>query len=569
MFTRKLKMSSKTQLIVILLIFVIPMVVFFVSYNIITVNTINNRIAQSNESMIYIYQDAITTELDNITKYMLDMTTMNSDFQQLCNKRSGLEAYLNAYGVRKSYKTILNIQPLVSGFFIYSRTNSILQSTYNNGENDYDEKVKIEEFAKSELQDGKTAHTGKWFLKLIGNHYFLFQILGNKGTYTVCFIKLDDIKNINEFNSDSEGILLFSDNKGNPLTSVSTVLTEKVNLKTEARGYYISGGEKRYMIVQKPVEDLDINIVYMVSYHGSLYYMDQSQELLLLASVIIVLMIPVCYCMLQHSYLKPLSQLVRTMNQIKAGKLDTKMISHYNIVEFESFSNTFNEMMEQIQYFKISVYEKEIESQNARLQYLQIQIRPHFFLNCLKNIYAMAQEGKREEIQEMVLALSVNYRYMLRDSFTLVPLSLEIENVKNYINIQKMSHSYRITCISDIEPELEGFEIPPISVLTFVENSLKHGIYANRPMNIYIKARLLISEDGNCVNITISDDGKGFSEENLKSLNGNGVDTTGEHIGISNVKHRFSIIYDNKSTIAFLNQANGACVEIFIPHYNL
>lgn len=569
MFIRKLKMSSKTQLIVILLIFVIPMVLFFVSYNIITVNTINKRIAQSNESTIYIYQDAITTELDNITKYMLDMTTMNSDFQQLCNKRSGLEAYLNAYGVRKSYKTILNIQPLVSGFFIYSRTNSILQSTYNNGETDYDKKVKIEEFVKSELQEDKAAHTGKWFLKLIGNHYFLFQILGNKGTYTVCFIKLDDIKNINEFNSDSEGILLFSDSKGNPLTSVSAVLTEKVDLKTEACGYYISGGEKRYMIVQKPVEDLGINIVYMVPYHGSLYYMDQSQELLLLASVIIVLLIPACYCMLQHSYLKPLSQLVSTMNQIKAGKLDTKMISHYNIVEFESFSNTFNEMMEQIQYFKISAYEKEIESQNARLQYLQLQIRPHFFLNCLKNIYAMAQEGKREEIQEMVLALSMNYRYMLRDSFTLVPLSLEIENVKNYINIQKMSHSYKITCISDIEPELEGFEIPPISVLTFVENSLKHGIYANRPMNIYIKARLLISEDGNCVNITISDDGKGFSAENLKSLNGNALDTTGEHIGISNVKHRFSIIYDNKSTIAFLNQANGACVEIFIPHHNL
>jgi len=110
------------------------------------------------------------------------------------------------------------------------------------------------------------------------------------------------------------------------------------------------------------------------------------------------------------------------------------------------------------------------------------------------------------------------------------------------------------------------FRVPPISVLTFVENSVKHGMSLNKPLNIYIKARLLLSEEGDYVNITISDNGKGFSDEELLKLNDNENANSSEHIGILNVKNRFAIIYNNKSTIFFSNQANGACVEIFIPY---
>ena len=52
LFGKKIIISSKKQVIIILLIFVIPLIGFFLAYNIITVNTINYRIAQSNKSTI-------------------------------------------------------------------------------------------------------------------------------------------------------------------------------------------------------------------------------------------------------------------------------------------------------------------------------------------------------------------------------------------------------------------------------------------------------------------------------------------------------------------------------------
>jgi two-component system, sensor histidine kinase YesM len=118
-----------------------------------------------------------------------------------------------------------------------------------------------------------------------------------------------------------------------------------------------------------------------------------------------------------------------------------------------------------------------------------------------------------------------------------------------------------------IAAELMEFEIPTMSILTIVENSVKHGACLNSPLMIYIKVRLLISEEEKCVNITISDNGKGFSRERIGKFNkAEGYNYSGEHVGIYNIKHSLALIYDNKSSISFSNQANGACVEIFIPY---
>jgi two-component system sensor histidine kinase YesM len=100
LFTRKISISSKKQVIIILLIFVIPLISFFVAYNIITVNTLNQRIAQTNKNTLYIYQEEIINELNNIEKFMVDLTAINPDYQQLRNKRSNLDAYLDAYEIR-------------------------------------------------------------------------------------------------------------------------------------------------------------------------------------------------------------------------------------------------------------------------------------------------------------------------------------------------------------------------------------------------------------------------------------------------------------------------------------
>lgn len=70
---------------------------------------------------------------------------------------------------------------------------------------------------------------------------------------------------------------------------------------------------------------------------------------------------------------------------------------------------------------------------------MQIQLKPHFYLNCLKTLYGMIQGFKNEKAQQMILRISEYIRYTFRDNSTLVPLDVELNRVKNYYDILQSS----------------------------------------------------------------------------------------------------------------------------------
>jgi len=117
----------------------------------------------------------------------------------------------------------------------------------------------------------------------------------------------------------------------------------------------------------------------------------------------------------------------------------------------------------------------------------------------------------------------------------------------------------------DIEESLTVIKIPAISILTFVENSVKHCLENEEGVEIRIKVQRLQSETGNLINITISDNGKGFPDEQLQVFNYSKADDFSEEcIGIRNVIQRFYLIWgEEKAGFAFSN-AHGANVDIFI-----
>lgn len=86
-----------------------------------------------------------------------------------------------------------------------------------------------------------------------------------------------------------------------------------------------------------------------------------------------------------------------------------------------------------------------------------------------------------------------------------------------------------------------------MSILTFVENSVKHASLPGEALSIYIKVMELKTEDAQYINISISDNGSGFPPETLEKLNrAEKIEYTGQHVGILNVKHRFALLYPGK-----------------------
>jgi two-component system LytT family sensor kinase len=131
--------------------------------------------------------------------------------------------------------------------------------------------------------------------------------------------------------------------------------------------------------------------------------------------------------------------------------------------------------------------EKEREQVAMELNFLKSQIHPHFFFNTLNNLYSLTLQ-KSDLAPEVVLKLSDLMSYMLYDSgAALVPLDKEVVNLDNYIALEKLRFGSRLSLSFEKEglhfpgpDEREGpaepIRIPPLILLTFVENSFKHGM---------------------------------------------------------------------------------------------
>ncbi len=128
-------------------------------------------------------------------------------------------------------------------------------------------------------------------------------------------------------------------------------------------------------------------------------------------------------------------------------------------------------------YFSLKQQSEKIllQKSQAELNLLKSQVQPHFLFNTLNNIYYEAyREAPRTA--KLIERLSDIMRYFVDESpKDEVSLSTEIQFLENYIVLEKIRirHEIDLNFIQDCNPDLR---IPPMLLMTFVENIFKHGI---------------------------------------------------------------------------------------------
>lgn len=558
--------SYKNKTILILSLFIIPYLICLLSYNIYTVNIVINRnISQENISKIRMYSTFFENTLSDIDIFMSKIVANDTDFKVLCYSVSELNAYLSSYQILAKCKDALSIHDIATGFFVYAPKNKLYRNIFNQNAKVADRQKLVDEM-QTVIKNSNTM-ISKWFVQKIDSENYLVRIFGYNETYLVCIINLNNAVYLsNLYNTLDENVFLLVSDNMQLLTTNAVLENDKndIKLKRDNKPYLITVGKRRYQVLQHFSDLSGILMVYLVPHQSIWNNMDTIQISLLVTSIFCIILVPVCYFLFKRTFFSPLKEFVNTMNSIKEGNLDVSMNNQSSIREFKQMSNTFNEMLNEIKSLKIVAYEQTLEAQRATMQFLRIQIRPHFYLNCLNNIYALAQSENYNQIQKMIIILSEYLRNMFQESPYFVPLSAEMNNVEAYVELQRMTKELNIIFDTDIDNKLMNFMIPPLTILTFVENSLKFAVSLKKDLIIHVVVRMFENYDENYVNISIRDNGRGFPEEELKRLNSEKIVENSHHVGIANVKQRFLYQYRGKATISFFN-SNGACVEIFIP----
>ena len=136
---------------------------------------------------------------------------------------------------------------------------------------------------------------------------------------------------------------------------------------------------------------------------------------------------------------------------------------------------------------------KNIEMQNSlnrsELEYLLMQINPHFLYNTLNTISAMAIIESAALTKDMLDCLSGLLRNSLTVMSETIPLATEIQTLTYYLQIQKVRFQSRLQYRLDVSPDCLNENIPAMILQPLVENAIIHGL-EDRPEegNILITA---------------------------------------------------------------------------------
>lgn len=137
----------------------------------------------------------------------------------------------------------------------------------------------------------------------------------------------------------------------------------------------------------------------------------------------------------------------------------------------------------------------ELESRTLRteLNYLKAQINPHFFMNTLNNIHALIDIDGRKA-KRTVVELSKLMRYVLYEAEkSQITLEKEVEFIENYIALMRIRYTEDVEITSLYPQVIPPVQIPPLLLITLIENAFKHGI--NVSGKSYIHSQMTIEDE--------------------------------------------------------------------------
>ncbi len=176
----------------------------------------------------------------------------------------------------------------------------------------------------------------------------------------------------------------------------------------------------------------------------------------------------------------------------------------------------------------------EKEKVQAELSALKSQIHPHFLFNSLNNLYGLSLK-QSPLLPDLLLKLSEVLRYMIYEANTeVVPLSREIQFIRDYVDIQLLRIERKEIVHLHVEGDIEDQALAPLIFINFIENAFKHGL-RDKEATAFIHINILIFPQS--VQLDIRNNAPHSSSADPFESDG---------IGLDNVRKRLQLRYPDK-----------------------
>ncbi|MDE6453207.1 MAG: histidine kinase [Muribaculaceae bacterium] len=192
-----------------------------------------------------------------------------------------------------------------------------------------------------------------------------------------------------------------------------------------------------------------------------------------------------CYHLPELDFVTPYMSRYQTM--LRDYNVSISLWMMFSVVVCYALTTAFVKELYEQQLLK-----KKIENQRdkAELAMFKARISPHFMFNTLNSLYSLVI-GTSQKAEDAFVKFTeiLKYTYVTLENES-VPLKDEIVYIGNYIDLQKIRLNDCTEVVWDCDVDDDATPLPPLLLLTFVENAFKYGTSTSRKCSVLIRLHL-------------------------------------------------------------------------------
>jgi sensor histidine kinase YesM len=218
----------------------------------------------------------------------------------------------------------------------------------------------------------------------------------------------------------------------------------------------------------------------------------------------------------------------------------------------------FGRLRGQLEETQLKLRTEELERERAlklaseaRLGSLESRLHPHFLFNALNSVSSLipSDPARAERLVERIASL---LRFSLdSNKGGLVALEQELKVVRDYLEIEQARLGQRLRYTVETIGDIQDLQLPPLSVQTLVENSVKFAIASTVDGG---EIRVRADRNNGCLYVNVADTGDGFALESIPP----------DH-GLDNLRSRLAVLFGERAQLNVAHEGPWTTVTMKVP----
>ncbi len=527
------KPSVTMKILMVIIALVLPLNIISVFSSLEFIRYYRAQVETGLKNITDVYMNTLDYHAERADLYLYEMLNNSQECAVLERKDSASWEYENAkYQCYNKLAKQMEQEDVVSGYFLIPKRSGDCILTLDSS------LVNIPEI-RTYITSVRECDN-QWHIVKMGTQSVLIRVASEKNFYYGAMINLTaqqrEIENLSNYSDQN---VWFGENE-----------TEAGKERIQA-----SSRSRRMEVV------LSIDVSRKECYQGISFW----NRLLVVATFLFILAVPLIYGYMKKRIVRPLNYLNEGFYQIENGNRHYTVETEADTREFQNAYASFNRMVRSMESLRLDNMEKELEKKELELDNLKLQIRPHFLMNTFNLMYYLLRSPEgAEEAKKLILYLSDYFRYLFRSDRNTELFDKELALIKGYVEVAKIRYPDGLEISYEIDPEVRLIRVPPLLIHNFVENVVKHALTVGKCVHILLAAHY---ENG-WIEFEISDDGNGMSQEQAEKINQRAWEEKEEkHMGIRNAIRRIEQLYGPSASVKVYSvKGEGTTFIISFPY---